>query len=287
MANIKISNLEQTNITNPGTSFVMVVAQDENSGLYRNYRISLNELRRIIGSIEGDIVTGVTETQVREIVNNAILADNDNELTEAAVQEMINDSISRIELPSTGVSEERVNTLIQTAISEDNRNELTQAQVIQLIKANTPTQTLNETRVNELITLAISTDNQNELQESRVQEMINTSIEGLSPVEPGLSAEEIQGIIDASITTDNLKDHIETVVPDVVPSIVPEVQLEVNHDVLDEPVNVTIQDIAQTAVVNQVTINKLNETVETVHKTISEECVCDEHADDCFNSIFK
>lgn len=221
MANIKISNLEQTNITNPNTSFVMVVAQDENSGLYRNYRISLNELRRIIGSIEGDIVTGVTESQVKEIVNNAILTDNDNELTEAVVQGMINDSISKIDLPSPGVSEERINTLIQAAIS---------------------------------------TDNQNELQEARVQEMI-----------------------DASITADNLKNHVETVVP----GIVPDVQLEVNHDVLDEPVNVTIQDIAQTAVVNQVTINKLNETVETVHKTIAEDCVCDEHADDCFNNIFK
>lgn len=283
MANIKISNLEQTNITNPDTSFVMVVAQDENSGLYRNYRISLNELRRIIGSIEGDIVTGVTEAQVIEIVNNAILADNDNELTGAAVQEMINDSISRIELPSAGVSEERVNTLIQAAITADNQNELTQTQIIQLIKAHTPTQTLNETRVNELITLAISADNQNELQEARVQAMIDDSIEGLSPVEPGLSAEEIQGMINASITADNLKDHVETVAPDVVPNV----QLEVNHDVLDEPVNVTIQDIAQTAVVNQVTINKLNETVETVHKTIAEECVCDEHADDCFNNIFK
>jgi hypothetical protein len=283
MANIKISSLEQTNITNPDTSFVMVVAQDENSGLYRNYRISLNELRRIIGSIEGDIVAGVTEAQVKEIVNNAILADNDKELTEVAVREMINDSISRIELPSSGVSEERVNTLIQAAISEDNRNELTQSQVIQLIKANTPTQTLNETRVNELITLAISVDNQKELQESRVQEMINDSIEGLSPIEPGLSTEEIQGMIDASITTDKLKDHVETVAPDVVPNV----QLEVNHETLDEPVNVTIQDIAQTAVVNQLTINKLNETVETVHKTIAEDCVCDEHADECFNSIFK
>jgi hypothetical protein len=260
MANIKISSLEQTNITNPDTSFVMVVAQDENSGLFGNYRISLNELRRIIGSIEGDIVAGVTEAQVREIVNNAILADNDKELTEVAVRKMINDSISKIELPSTGVSEERVNTLIQAAISEDNRNELTQSQVIQLIKANTPTQTLNETRVNELITLAISADNQNELQESRVQELI-----------------------DASITADKLKDHVETVAPDVVPNV----QLEVNHATLDEPVNVTIQDIAQTAVINQLTINKLNETVETVHKTIAEDCVCDEHADECFNSIFK
>lgn len=283
MANIKISSLEQTNITNPDTSFVMVVTQDENSGLYGNYRISLNELRRIIGSIEGDIVAGVTEAQVREIVNNAILADNDNELTEVAVKEMINDSISKIDLPSSGVSEERVNTLIQAAISADNQNELTQSQVIQLIKAHTPTQTLNETRVNELIALAISTDNQNELQESRVQEMINTSIEGLSPVEPGLSAEEIQGMIDASFTADNLKDHVETVASDVVPGV----QLEVNHESLDEPVNVTIQDIAQTTVVNQVTINKLNETVETVHKTITEDCVCDEHADDCFNTIFK
>lgn len=215
MANIKISNLEQTNITNPDTSFVMVVAQDENSGLYRNYRISLNELRRIIGSIEGDIVTGVTEAQVIEIVNNAILADNNNELTEDDVKGMINDSISRIELPSPGVSEERINTLIQEAISADN---------------------------------------QNELQESRVQEMI-----------------------DNSITADNLKDAVEEVVPDVIPSVIPSAEIQV--EATNEPIVLTVKEVAEKVVVQENTVTEIT-------KEIKEDCVCKDHADDCFNTIF-
>ena len=72
MANIKISSLEETKISNPDASFVMVVAKDDASNLYKNYRISLAELRNIIGSIEGDIVAGVTEQDVIDIVNSAI-----------------------------------------------------------------------------------------------------------------------------------------------------------------------------------------------------------------------
>ena len=233
MANVKISNLEQINIYNPDDSFVMVVAQSEENGPYRNYRISLNQLRAIIGSIEGDIVTGVTEEQVRSIVANAIEEDNANELSATEVQTMINNSIAKIVIPEQGISEEEVNNLIRTAIAEDNRNELTQSQVIQLIKTHTPTQSLNETRVNELI--------------------------------------------DAAITADNLKGHIETVIPDVIPEVLPNAEIQV--EATDEPIVLTVKEVAEKVVVQENTVTEIT-------KEIKEDCVCEEHADDCFNTIF-
>ena len=133
MANIKISNLEETKINNPDESFVMVVAKDDSSGLYKNYRISLTELRNIIGSIEGDIVTGVTEEQVRSIVNNAISTDNLNELTTEAVNIMIEQAIANIPTVEPGLSESEIQNMINASISADNSNELTINQVSKLI----------------------------------------------------------------------------------------------------------------------------------------------------------
>lgn len=277
MANVKISNLEQINIYNPDDSFVMVVAQSEENGPYRNYRISLNQLRAIIGSIEGDIVTGVTEEQVKSIVANAIEQDNINELSATEVQTMINNSIAKIVIPEQGISEEEVNNLIRTAIAEDNRNELTQSQVIQLIKTHTPTQSLNETRVNELIDAAITADNITDLQETRVQEMIDASINDLPTVEPGLSSEEIQDMIDTSITADNLKGHIETVIPDVIPEVLPNTEIQV--EATDEPIVLTVKEVAEKVVVQENTVTEIT-------KEIKEDCVCEEHADDCFNAVF-
>lgn len=277
MANVKISNLEQINIYNPDDSFVMVVAQSEENGPYRNYRISLNQLRAIIGSIEGDIVTGVTEEQVRSIVANAIEQDNTNELSAAEVQIMINNSIAKIVIPEQGISEEEVNNLIRTAITEDNRNELTQSQVIQLIKTYTPTQSLDETRVNELIDAAISADNITDLQETRVQEMIDATINDLPTVEPGLSSEEVQDMIDASITADNLKNHIETVIPDVIPEVLPDTEIQV--EATDEPIVLTVKEVAEKVVVQESAVTEIS-------KEIKEDCVCADHADDCFNTIF-
>lgn len=192
MANIKISSLEETKINNPDASFVMVVAKDDASNLYKNFRISLTELRNIIGSIEGDIVTGVTEEQVRNIVNSAISADNLDELTTEAVNRMIAQAIADI-----------------------------------------------------------------------------------PKVEPGLSESEIQGMIDASITADNLKDHIETVVPDVIP----EATIEVTSDSLENPTTVKVVEVAEKAIVNEIEITKIKE--------VTEDCVCDTHADDYFTEIFK
>lgn len=273
MANVKISNLDQINIYNPDVSYVMVVAQTEEDGPFRNYRISLNQLRTIIGSIEGDIVTGVTEEQVKRIVAGAIEEDNANELSTLEVQTMINNSIAKIVIPEQGISEDEVNNLIRTAIAEDNRNELTQSQVIQLIKTYTPTQSLNETRVNELIDAAIAADNITDLQETRVQEMIDASINDLPTVEPGLSSEEVQNMIDTSITADNLKGTVEEVVPDVIPNT--EIQVEAT----DEPIVLTVKEVAEKVVVHENTVTEIT-------KEIKEDCVCDEHADECFNAIF-
>lgn len=277
MANVKISNLEQINIHNADDSFVMVVARSEENGPYRNYRISLNQLRAIIGSIEGDIVTGVTEEQVRSIVANAIEQDNINELSATEVQTMINNSIAKIVIPEQGISEEEVNNLIRTAIAEDNRNELTQTQVIQLIKQNTPSQHITETRVNELISEAITADNITDLQETRVQEMIDASINDLPTVEPGLSSEEVQDMIDASITADNLKGHIETVIPAVIPEVLPNAEIQV--EATDEPIVLTVKEVAKKVVVQENTVTEIT-------KEIKEDCVCADHADDCFNAIF-
>lgn len=116
MANIKISSLEETKISNPDASFVMVVTKDDSSNLYKNYRISLTELRNIIGSIEGDIVTGVTEEQVRSIVNNAISADNLDELTSEMVEEMIEHAIASIPTVEPGLSATEVQTMINSSI---------------------------------------------------------------------------------------------------------------------------------------------------------------------------
>lgn len=192
MANIKISSLEETKISNPDASFVMVVAKDDASNLYKNYRISLTELRTIIGSIEGDIVTGVTEEQVRSIVNSAISADNLDELTSGTVEEMIERAIANIPV-----------------------------------------------------------------------------------VEPGLSESEVQDMIDASITADNLKEHIETVVPDVIP----EATIEVTSGSLETPTTVKVVEVAEKAIINEIELTKIKE--------VTEDCVCHEHADDCFAEIFK
>lgn len=233
MANVKISNLEQINIYNPDDSFVMVVAQSEENGPYRNYRISLNQLRTIIGSIEGDIVTGVTEEQVRSIVNAAILEDNTNELNQLSVQKMIDDSIASIDIPTAGLSEAEVNTLIQNALVSDNANELTQSQVIQLIKQNTPSQHITETRVNELINEAI--------------------------------------------VADNLKDTVAEVVPDVIPSVIPDAEIQLGTP--DDQVVLTVKEVAEKVVVQENSVTEIT-------KEIKEGCVCEDHADDCFNTIF-
>lgn len=125
MANIKISSLEETKINNPDASFVMVVAKDDASSLYKNYRISLSELRNIIGSIEGDIVTGVTEQTVIDIVNSAISADNLIELTTGTVSGMIAQAIADIPKVEPGLSESDIQDMIDASISADNSNELT------------------------------------------------------------------------------------------------------------------------------------------------------------------
>lgn len=242
MANIKISSLEETKISNPDASFVMVVAKDDASNLYKNYRISLNELRTIIGSIEGDIVTGVTEEQVRSIVNSAISADNLDELTSGTVEEMIERAIANIPVVEPGLSESEVQNMINSSIAADNRNELTVSQVSTLI---------------------------------------DTKIAAIPEVTPGLSESEVQDMIDASITADNLKEHIETVVPDIVPevlpSVLPEIQLKVNS--IDEPTTVKIVEVAEKTLVNEIELTKIKE--------VTEDCVCHEHADDCFVEIFK
>lgn len=120
MANIKISSLEETKINNPDASFVMVVAKDDASSLYKNYRISLSELRNIIGSIEGDIVTGVTEQTVIDIVNSAISADNLNELTTGTVSGMIAQAIADIPKVEPGLSESYIQDMIDDSITADN-----------------------------------------------------------------------------------------------------------------------------------------------------------------------
>lgn len=233
MANIKISSLEETKINNPDASFVMVVTKDDASNLYKNYRISLTELRNIIGSIEGDIVTGVTEEQVKQIVANAIDKDNENELSTAEVQTLIDNSIAKIVIPEQGISEDDVNDLIRTAIAEDNRNELTQSQVIQLINTYTPTQSLDETRVQEMI--------------------------------------------DTSITADNLKGTVAEVVPDVIPEVIPDTEIQV--EATDEPIVLTVKEVAEKVVVQENTVTEIT-------KEIKEDCVCIDHADECFNTIF-
>lgn len=246
MANIKISSLEETKISNPDASFVMVVAKDDASNLYKNYRISLNELRTIIGSIEGDIVTGVTEEQVRSIVNSAISADNLDELTSGTVEEMIERAIANIPVVEPGLSESEVQNMINSSIAADNRNELTVSQVSTLI---------------------------------------DTKIAAIPEVTPGLSESEVQDMIDAYITADNLKEHIETVVPDVIPEVLPEVLPEVIPDIqlevksMDESTTVKIVEVAEKTLVNEIELTKIKE--------VTEDCVCHEHADDCFAEIFK
>lgn len=236
MANIKISSLEETKISNPDASFVMVVAKDDASNLYKNYRISLTELRTIIGSIEGDIVTGVTEEQVRSIVNSAIYADNLDELTSGTVEEMIERAIANIPVVEPGLSESEVQNMINSSIAADNRNELTVSQVSTLI---------------------------------------DTKIAAIPEVTPGLSESEVQDMIDASITADNLKEHIETVVPDVIP----EATIEVTSGSLENPTTVKVVEVAEKTLVNEIELTKIKE--------VTEDCVCDTHADDCFEEIFK
>lgn len=236
MANIKISSLEETKINNPDASFVMVVAKDDASNLYKNFRISLTELRNIIGSIEGDIVTGVTEEQVRNIVNSAISADNLDELTTEAVNRLIAQAIADIPKVEPGLSESEIQGMIDASITADNSNELT---------------------VNQ------------------VSKLIDDKIADIPEVTPGLSASEIQDMIDASITADNLKDHIETVVPNVIP----EATIEVTSGSLETPTTVKVVEVAEKAIVNEIEITKIKE--------VTEDCVCHEHADDCFTEIFK
>lgn len=242
MSNIKISSLEETKINNPDASFVMVVAKDDASNLYKNYRISLTELRNIIGSIEGDIVTGVTENEVINIVNSAISADNLNELTTEEVNRMIEQAIVNIPKVEPGLSESEIQGMINASISADNLKELT---------------------VNQ------------------VSKLIDDKIDAIPEVTPGLSESEIQDMIDASITADNLKEHIETVVPDIVPevlpSVLPEIQLEVNS--IDEPTTVKISEVVEKTLVNEIELTKIKE--------VTEDCVCDTHADGCFAEIFK
>ena len=252
MANIKISNLEKIKIDNPDASFVMVVAKDDASSSYKNYRISLTDLREIIGSIEGDIVTGVTEEQVRSIVNSAISADNLDELTSGTVEEMIERAIANIPVVEPGLSESEVQNMINSSIAADNRNELT---------------------INQVTTL------------------VDNKIAAIPTVEPGLTESEVQDMIDASITAENLKEHIETVIPDVIPEVLPEVlpevipdilpetTIEVTSDILETPTTVKVVEVAEKAIINEIEINKIKE--------VTEDCVCHEHADDCFNEIFK
>lgn len=217
MANIKISSLEETKINNPDASFVMVVTKDDTSNLYKNYRISLTELRNIIGSIEGDIVTGVTEEQVKSIVNSAISADNLDELTSETVEEMIKQAIANIPSVEPGLSE------------------------------------------------------------SEVQGMIDASINDLPTVEPGLSSEEVQNMIDTSITADNLKGTVAEVVPDVIPEVIPDTEIQV--EATNEPIVLTVKEVAEKVVVQENTVTEIT-------KEIKEDCVCVDHADECFNTIF-
>ena len=105
--------------------------------------------------------------------------------------------------------------------------------------------------------------------------IIDDKIADIPEVTPGLSASEIQGMIDASITVDNLKDHIETVVPDVIP----EATIEVTSDSLETPTTVKVVEVAEKAIVNEIEITKIKE--------VTEDCVCDTHADDYFTEIFK
>jgi hypothetical protein len=236
MANVKISSLEETKINNPDASFVMVVAKDDTSSLYKNYRISLTELRNIIGSIEGDIVAGVTEKEVIDIVNSAISTDNIDELTAETVDEMIKQAIANIPTPEPGLSESKIQGMINASISADNSNELTVSQVTQLIK---------------------------------------DKIDAIPEVTPGLSELQIQDMIDASITADNLKPHIETAIP----IVIPETTIEVTSDSLETPTSVKVIEVAEKAIINEIEITKIKET--------TEDCVCDDDADDCFNEIFK
>lgn len=238
MANIKISSLAKTKIDNPDASYVMVVTRDDASSSYKNYRISLTDLREIIGSIEGDIVTGVTEEQVRSIVNSAISADNLDELTSGTVEEMIERAIANIPVVEPGLSESEIQNMINSSIAADNRNELT---------------------INQVTTL------------------VDNKIAAIPTVEPGLSESEVQDMIDASITADNLKDHIETVVPDVIPEVLPNTEIQVKAD--DEPIVLTVKEVVEKTIVNENELTKIKET--------TEDCVCHEHADDCFNEIFK
>lgn len=245
MANIKISSLEETKISNPDASFVMVVAKDDASNLYKNYRISLSELRNIIGSIEGDIVTGVTEEQVRSIVNGAISADNLDELTSGTVEEMIERAIANIPVVEPGLSESEIQSMINTSIAADNRNELTISQVSTLI---------------------------------------DNKIAAIPEVTPGLSESEIQDMIDASITVDNLKNTVAEVVPDVIPEVIPNTEIQVEAD--DEPIVLTVKEVAEKVVVQENTVVEVQEHVTEITKEIKEDCVCAEHADNCFNTVF-
>lgn len=145
MANIKISSLEETKINNPDASFVMVVAKDDASNLYKNYRISLTELRNIIGSIEGDIVTGVTEQDVIDIVNSAISADNLNELTTGTVSGMIAQAIADIPKVEPGLSEAYIQDMIDSSISADNNNELSESKVQDMIDTSITADKLKDT----------------------------------------------------------------------------------------------------------------------------------------------
>lgn len=197
MANVKISSLSQTTITDADNSYIMIVARDER-GLFKNYRISITELRNIIGSIEGDIVAGLTEEEVVKIVNSAISEDNKTELTSTVVSQMIKDALENLTPSQSGLTEAEVNALINSAIAKDNEKELTQQQVISLIgKYSTG---LNATQVNELISSAISTDNTFEIKKADVETMINDALKKLPECESGLSEEEVQGLIDTSVT---------------------------------------------------------------------------------------
>lgn len=196
MANVKISSLSQTTITDADQSYIMIVARDER-GLFKNYRISITELRNIIGSIEGDIVAGLTEEEVVKIVNSAISADNETELTSTIVSQMIEDALANLTPSQSGLTEAEVNALINSAIAKDNEKELTQQQVINLIgKYSTG---LNASEVNELINSAISTDNTLEIKKADVETMISDALKNLPECEGGLSEEEVQGLIDTSV----------------------------------------------------------------------------------------
>jgi uncharacterized protein YpuA (DUF1002 family) len=226
MANVKISSLSQINITDADNSYIMVVARDEKTGLFKNYRISISELRTIIGSIEGDIVAGLTEEEVKQIVNSAISEDNKNELTSTVVSQMIEKALENLTPSQSGLTEAEVNALINSAIAKDNEKELTQQQVINLIgKYSTG---LNATQVNELISAAITSDNALEIKRTDVETMINTALENLPECEGGLSEEEVQGLIDASL--ENLPEGglTEEEVQGLIDTSVTEVQEDVN-----------------------------------------------------------